>query len=122
MKISKKEFKDICADVSAENSLQTLKTAQKLNDENGGELAYTKTLMNVLFTKQLIKVLGFQDDDSEIEITKESFGDVATKVVANADEGMDSPAGRLIMVLEAVHFTTMLAKRLFGEETEDESN
>lgn len=121
MKISKKKFKDICADVSAENSLQTLKTAQKLNDEKGGELAYTKTLMNVLFTKQLIKAFGFQDDDSEIEITKESFGDVANKVVANADEGMDSPAGRLIMVLEAVYFTTMLAKRLFGEETNDEA-
>ena len=121
MRISKKKFGDICAEVAAENSVQTLKTAQRLNDEKGGELAYTKTLMNVLFTKQLVKALGFKDDDSEIEITKESFGDVANMVVANADEGMDSPALRLIMVLEAVHFTTLLAKRLFGEETEDET-
>ena len=104
MRISKKEFNDICAEVSAKNSMDTLETAKKLEDEKGGEIAYTKMLMNVLFTKQIVRCLGFEDDNSVVEITRDTFEDVAQKVIATADKDMDDPAGKLIMLLEAMHF------------------
>ncbi len=121
MKISKKEFNDICAEVSAKNSMNTLETAKRLEDEKGGELAYTKMLMNVLFMKRIVRYLGFEDDNSVVEITKDTFEDAAQMVIATADKEMDSPEGKLIMLLEAMHFTALLKKRLFGEETEDEA-
>lgn len=122
MKISKKGFKDICAEVAAKNVSDTLETAKRINDENGSDFAHNRMLMDVVCTKLLVKALGFEDDNVELEIPKEKFDDAKNKAVDKASDGMDSPAGRLLMVLEAVHFTSLLAKRLFGEEAEDESN
>ena len=35
MKISKRKFSDICAEVSAKNVSDTIETAKRINDENG---------------------------------------------------------------------------------------
>ena len=121
MKISKKEFKDACAEVAAKNVSDTLETAKRMNDEDGSDFAYNRMLMDVVCTKLLVKALGFGDDNEELEITKEKFDDAKNKVADKASDGMDSAGGKLVMTLEAIHFTSLLAKRLFGEETEDEA-
>ena len=122
MKLSKRKFSDICAEVSAKNVSDTIETAKRINDENGTEFAHTRLLMDVLCTKFLVKALGFEDENSELEITKEMFEEAKYKVMDLAGDGMDDASGKLVMTLEAIHFTTLLAKRLFGEETKDESN
>lgn len=122
MRISKRGFADICAEVTAKNVSDTLETAKRLNDENGSDFAYNRMLMDAVCTKLLVKALGFGDDAEELEITKEKFDEAKDKVVGKASDGMDDVAGKLVMMLEAIHFTALLAKRLFGEETKDESN
>lgn len=121
MKLSKRKFSDICAEVSAKNVSDTIETAKRINDENGTEFAHTRLLMDVLCTKFLVKALGFEDENSELEITKETFDEAKNKTIDLASDGMDSADGKFVMTLEAIHFTTLLAKRLFGEETEDEA-
>lgn len=121
MKISKRKFGDICAEVSAKNVSDTIETAKRINDENGTEFAHTRLLMDVLCTKFLVKALGFGDDNEELEITKETFDDAQKETIDLASGGMDGAEGKLIMTLEAIHFTELLAKRLFGEETRDEA-
>ncbi len=122
MKLSKRKFSDICAEVSAQNVSDTLENAKRINDENGSEFAHTRLLMDVLCTKYLVKALGFGDYNEELEITEETFDDAKNKTIELASDGMDSTDGKFVMMLEAIHFTSLLAKRLFGEETEDESN
>ena len=121
MKISKRKFSDICAEVSAKNVSDTIETAKRINDENGTEFAHTRLLMDVLCTKFLVKALGFGDDNEELEITKETFDDAQKETIDLACGGMDSAGGRLVMTLEAIHFTELLAKRLLGEEKKDEA-
>lgn len=122
MKLSKRKFSDICAEVSAKNVSDTIETAKRINDENGTEFAHTRLLMDVLCMKYLVKALGFGDDNEELEITKETFNDAQNEAIGLASDGMDDASGKLIMTLEAIHFTELLAKRLFGKETKDESN
>ena len=71
--------------------------------------------------KYLVKALGFGDENEELEITKETFDDAQKETIDLASGGMDGAEGKLIMTLEAIHFTELLAKRLFGEETKDEA-
>lgn len=120
MKISKKKLGDICAEVSAQNVAEAANLAESMGSKNHGKIGVGKLLMDVLIGKRLIQTLGLEDDDAEVEITKEMFSDATQKVIEKSADDLEGEAG-LIMVLEAVHFTTMLAKRLFGEEKEDEA-
>ena len=120
MKISKKKFGDICAEVSAQNVAEAANLAESKGSKNGGKLGYGKLLMDVLLGKYLIQALDFGDDDTEVEITKEMFSDAAQKAIEKSADDLNGEAG-LIMMLESVLFTSMLDERLFGEETNDEA-
>lgn len=121
MKISKKKLGDICAEVSAKNIAETMEIAKQHGKENGAQLGYGKLLMDVLLGKYLIKALNFEDDDTEIEITKDVFSDATQKVVSMSFDGLEGEAG-LVMMLESVVFTSKIEERLFGKETDDEAD
>ena len=109
MKISKKEFGDICAEVSAQNVAEAANIAESKGSKNHGRIG-----------KRLIDALGFEDEDTEVEITKEMFSDATQKAIEKSADDLNGEAG-LIMMLESVLFTSMLDERLFGEETKDEA-
>ena len=120
MKISKKEFGDICAEVSAQNVAEAANLAESMGSKNHGKIGIGKLLMDVLIGKRLIDALGFEDEDTEVEITKEMFSDATQKAIEKSADDLSGEAG-LIMMLESVLFTSKLEERLFGEETKDEA-
>ena len=120
MKISKKKLGDICAEVSAQNVAEAANLAESMGSKNHGKIGVGKLLMDVLIGKHLIDALGFEDEDTEVEITKEMFSDATQKVIEKSADDLSGEAG-LIMMLESVVFTTKLEERLFGEETKDEA-
>lgn len=121
MKISKKRLGDICAEVSAQNIAEAANIAESIGSKNHGKIGIRKLLMDVLISKHLVDALGFEDDDTEVEITKEMFSDATQKVIEKSADDLSGEAG-FIMMLESVVFTTKLEERLFGKETKDESN
>lgn len=120
MKISKKKLGDICAEVSAQNVAEAANLAESMGSKNHGKIGVGKLLMDVLIGKHLIDALGFEDEDTEAEITKEMFSDATQKVIGKSADDLSGEAG-LIMMLESVVFTSKLEERLFGEEKEDEA-
>ena len=120
MKISKKKLGDICAEVSAQNVAEAANIAESKGSKNHGKIGIGKLLMDVLIGKRLIDALGFEDEDTEVEITKEMFSDATQKAIEKSADDLNGEAG-LIMMLESVLFTSMLEERLFGEETKDEA-
>lgn len=121
MKISKKKIGDICAEVSAQNVAEAANLAESMGSKNHGRIGIGKLLMDVLIGKHLIEALGFEDEDTEVEITKEMFSDATQKVIEKSADDLSGEAG-LIMMLESVVFTTKLEERLFGKEKKDEGN
>lgn len=120
MKISKKEFSDICAEVSAQNVTEAANIAESMGSKNHGKIGIRKLLMDILIGKHLIDALGFEGEDTEVEITKEMFSDATQKVIEKSADDLNGEAG-LVMMLESVLFTSKLEVRLFGEETKDEA-
>lgn len=120
MKISKKKLGDICAEVSAQNVAEAANLAESMGSKNHGKIGIGKLLMDVLIGKHLIDALGFEDEDTEVEITKEMFSDATQKVIEKSADDLSGEAG-LIMMLESVVFTSKLEERLFGEEKKDEA-
>lgn len=119
MRISKSKFSDICAEVSAQNVAEAVEIAKNNGSKDGGgKLGFGKLLMNAMFCRRIVGALGFgEDDNSEVEISKESFDKATQEVVATATEGAEGDMA-IIMMMESIIFTSKLEDRLFGKETE----
>jgi len=123
MKLTSKQFTEICADVSADNVNEALTIAETLGSKSLAAVAGVKKLiLHVMFCQKLEKALGITDEGDGVEVTEEAFDKAADVMSKEIVDETDTTKDALVRSLEAILFCSALKRRLFGKEKDDESN
>lgn len=117
MRLTRTKVMDIASDLSARRNMEIAKLAEGESGATQMTLVFMMAVRHVATTRDICSKLGLNDDNTEIEVSKEQFIEAQSESLSDTCK---DPNMSFDMTLEAMLFGNLLTREIFdkGEEKE----